>query len=52
MDLAYDRTGHGAPLVLLHGLGHRRQAWDAVLPLLASDRDVITVDLPAMGDSA
>lgn len=51
MSLAYDRTGHGEPLVLLHGLGHRRQAWDAVVPLLASERDVIAVDLPAMGES-
>jgi pimeloyl-ACP methyl ester carboxylesterase len=52
MDLAYDRTGHGEPLVLLHGLGHRRQGWDAVVPLLAADRDVIAVDFPAMGESA
>jgi pimeloyl-ACP methyl ester carboxylesterase len=51
MDLAYDRTGSGDPLVLLHGLGHRRQAFDAVVPLLAADRDVITVDLPGMGES-
>jgi pimeloyl-ACP methyl ester carboxylesterase len=51
VDLAYDRTGAGEPLVLLHGLGHRRQAFDAVVPLLAADRDVITVDLPAMGES-
>lgn len=52
MSLAYERTGSGEPLVLLHGLGHRRQGWDAVVPLLASDRDVIAVDLPAMGESA
>lgn len=52
MSLAYDRTGTGEPLVLLHGLGHRRQAWDAVVPLLAADREVIAVDLPAMGESA
>jgi pimeloyl-ACP methyl ester carboxylesterase len=51
VDLAYDRTGTGEPLVLLHGLGHRRQAFDAVVPLLAPDRDVIPVDLPAMGES-
>lgn len=51
MSLAYDRTGTGEPLVLLHGLGHRRQAFDAVVPLLVSDREVITVDLPAMGES-
>ncbi len=51
MDLAYDRTGSGEPLVLLHGLGHRRQAWACVLSRLAAERDVITVDLPAMGES-
>lgn len=51
MSLAYDRTGTGEPLVLLHGLGHRRQGWDAVVPLLAGERDVIAVDLPAMGES-
>ena len=51
VDLAFDRTGSGAPLVLLHGLGHRRQAFDAVVPRLAAERDVITVDLPAMGES-
>jgi len=51
MSLAYDRTGTGEPLVLLHGLGHRRQAWASVVPLLSADRDVITVDLPAMGES-
>lgn len=51
MDLAYDRTGSGEPLVLLHGLGHHRRAWSAVVPLLAAERDVITVDLPGHGDS-
>ncbi len=51
MSLAYDRTGAGEPLVLLHGLGHRRQAWNVVIPRLAAERDVIAVDLPAMGES-
>jgi pimeloyl-ACP methyl ester carboxylesterase len=51
MTLAYSRTGNGAPLVLLHGLGHRRQGWDAVVPLLSAERDLIAVDLPAMGES-
>jgi len=51
MTLAYARTGNGAPLVLIHGLGHRRQGWDAVVPRLAAERDVIAVDLPAMGES-
>jgi pimeloyl-ACP methyl ester carboxylesterase len=49
--LAYSRAGSGPPLVLLHGVGHRRQAWNAVLGRLTPHRDVITVDLPGHGES-
>lgn len=49
--LAYERHGTGPALVLLHGLGHRRQGWNAVLPLLTADRTVILVDLPGHGES-
>ncbi|MGQ0773674.1 MAG: alpha/beta fold hydrolase [Pseudonocardiales bacterium] len=51
MDLAYDRLGAGPPLVLLHGIGHRRQAWNPVLDRLAEHREVICVDLPGFGES-
>jgi pimeloyl-ACP methyl ester carboxylesterase len=51
MSLAYERHGSGPPLVLLHGVGHRRQAWNAVLDLLTPHRTVITVDLPGHGES-
>jgi pimeloyl-ACP methyl ester carboxylesterase len=51
MGLAYERTGSGPPLVLLHGVGHRRQAWDAVVSLLAPYRELILVDLPGHGES-
>ena len=51
MGLAYTRAGSGPPLVLFHGLGHRRQAWDAVVDLLTPHRDVIAVDLPGHGES-
>jgi pimeloyl-ACP methyl ester carboxylesterase len=51
MGLAFDRVGSGPPLVLLHGVGHRRQAWGAVLDQLTPHRDVILVDLPGHGDS-
>jgi pimeloyl-ACP methyl ester carboxylesterase len=50
-EVVYDRTGQGEPLVLIHGVGHRRQGWDPVVPLLAPHRDVITVDLPGFGES-
>ncbi|RVX45002.1 pimeloyl-ACP methyl ester carboxylesterase [Nonomuraea polychroma] len=51
MTAAYERRGTGEPVVLLHGLGSNRQAWDAVVPLLTVERDVITVDLPGFGES-
>jgi pimeloyl-ACP methyl ester carboxylesterase len=51
MGLAYDRTGSGPPLMLLHGVGHRRQAWGAVVDLLAPYRELILVDLPGHGES-
>jgi pimeloyl-ACP methyl ester carboxylesterase len=52
VKLAFDRTGTGQPLVLLHGVGHRRQAWHTVAELLAPHRDLIIPDLPGHGESA
>ena len=49
--LAHTRTGAGAPLVLLHGIGSSRRAWDPVIPALVGHFDVIAVDLPGFGDS-
>jgi pimeloyl-ACP methyl ester carboxylesterase len=51
MELAYNRCGAGPPLVLLHGAGHRRQAWLPVEERLAKHRDVISVDFPGFGES-
>jgi pimeloyl-ACP methyl ester carboxylesterase len=51
-SLAFTRSGTGAPLVLLHGLGSSRQAWDPVVPALAGHFEVIAVDLPGFGESA
>ena len=51
MTLAYDRVGSGAPLVLLHGVGHRRQAWRPIVGLLRDRRELIMVDLPGHGES-
>lgn len=49
--LAFERHGSGEPLVLVHGVTHRRQAWYPVLDRLAQDREVILVDLPGHGES-
>ncbi|PPK70296.1 alpha/beta hydrolase [Actinokineospora auranticolor] len=49
--LTHDRRGSGSPLVLLHGIGHRLQAWEPVMDRLAAHHDVIAVDLPGFGAS-
>ncbi|OQD54075.1 alpha/beta hydrolase [Streptomyces phaeoluteigriseus] len=51
VTVSYARVGRGEPLLLLHGIGHHRQAWDPVVDILATERDVITVDLPGFGAS-
>ena len=51
LTLSYARVGTGEPLLLLHGIGHHRQAWDPVVDILATERDVIAVDLPGFGAS-
>lgn len=50
--LAYERHGSGSPIVLIHGIGHRRQGWDPIVPLLVeAGHEVITIDLPGHGES-
>ncbi|NYE50310.1 pimeloyl-ACP methyl ester carboxylesterase [Spinactinospora alkalitolerans] len=49
--IVYDRRGAGSPLVLLHGLGHRSQAWYPTMAELARRHDVIALDLPGFGGS-
>ncbi|MEV0383261.1 alpha/beta fold hydrolase [Nonomuraea sp. NPDC050643] len=51
MELAYERRGTGAPLILIHGIGHHWQAWLPVLDRLAAAHTVIAVDLPGFGVS-
>jgi len=51
MELAFDRSGAGPALVLIHGIGSRRGAWRPVVERLAAEREVIALDLPGFGDS-
>ena len=37
--------------MLIHGLGSSKRVWDAPLPLLIREREVIAIDLPGFGDS-
>ena len=49
--IAYERSGTGPPLVLIHGLGATRAIWRPQLEILTRERDVIAVDVPGFGDS-
>lgn len=48
----HHREGNGEPLVLIHGVGHHWQGFQAVIPDLARDFDVIATDSPGFGESA
>lgn len=48
---AYVDTGEGEPLVLVHGVGLRLEAWASQIDSLAATHRVIAVDLPGHGTS-
>ncbi|MGI8430523.1 MAG: alpha/beta fold hydrolase [Solirubrobacteraceae bacterium] len=43
------RTGHGKPLLLIHGLGSSLRTWDTIRESLAAQREVVAIDLPGFG---
>jgi pimeloyl-ACP methyl ester carboxylesterase len=49
--IAFDRAGHGEPLLLLHGTGGSRRQWAPLWSTLAAQRELVAVDLPGHGDS-
>jgi pimeloyl-ACP methyl ester carboxylesterase len=49
--LAYDRSGEGDPVVLLHGWPGDRTDYEALVPLLAGDAEVVVPDLRGFGAS-
>lgn len=50
--LAAIEVGSGPPVVLLHGVGLRAEAWNAQIGPLAQHCRVIALDLPGHGESA
>jgi pimeloyl-ACP methyl ester carboxylesterase len=51
LQLAYDRRGRGAPLVLIHGYPLDHTIWEPIVPLLVNDFDLILPDLRGFGES-
>ncbi|MGH9901443.1 MAG: alpha/beta fold hydrolase [Pyrinomonadaceae bacterium] len=51
MEMNHIRRGAGRPLLLIHGLGGTWRSWSPVLDGLASEREVIAVDLPGFGET-
>ena len=51
LQIAYDRAGQGAPLVLMHGIGANAAAWRTQLDGLSDAFDVIAWDAPGYGRS-
>ena len=47
----YTESGAGRPLVLLHGVGMSRAAWNPVLPYLSPACRVIAFDIPGFGST-
>lgn len=50
--IAYDVSGSGEPLVLVHGITEQRRMWDPLVPALAAEYQVINVDLRGHGESS
>jgi len=51
VKLHYLTSGHGAPLLLLHGYAETSLMWKPLMPALAERFTVIAPDLPGIGDS-
>ena len=51
VDLAYEVTGAGPVVVLVHGITESRRAWDPLVADLAKDHTVVTLDLRGHGES-
>lgn len=51
VQLAFDQTGSGPLVVLVHGITENRHSWDPLMDQLAETHRVLRVDLRGHGDS-
>ena len=50
-NLHYEEYGHGAPLLLVHGLGSSTRDWEKQIPVLSARYHLIVVDVRGHGRS-
>jgi 3-oxoadipate enol-lactonase len=51
IDIYYEITGEGEPLLLIHGLGSSTQSWQMQIPVFSAYYKVVTFDLRGHGRS-
>jgi pimeloyl-ACP methyl ester carboxylesterase len=51
-SIAIERTGHGKPLLVIHGAASSRQRWFLSAPALGEGRELILMDRRGRGDSS
>lgn len=51
IELYYERSGAGQPVLLIHGLGGSSRDWELQVPALAAQYEIITVDMRGHGRS-
>ena len=51
VDIAYEVSGSGPTLALVHGITESRHTWDPLVADLASDHTVVAIDMRGHGES-
>ena len=52
IEIYYEITGEGDPLLLIHGLGSSTRDWEEQVPVFSQKYQVITIDLRGHGNSS
>ncbi len=52
VEIAWESSGTGSPVVLVHGLSEDRRGWDWLVPLLEPSFRVVRLDLRGHGESS
>ncbi len=51
IEIYYEITGEGEPLLLVHGLGSSTRDWEEQVPIFSQKYQVITVDIRGHGET-